>query len=370
MKNYWLPLILAASLMLGACGPKEIAPSGPESAGAPAKAPAGGAKEVNVYMYSEYIAPEMLEKFKKETGITVRLSPYETTEDMLAKMQQAGGTSQYDVVVASDHAIPVMTKLRLLQPVNPAKVPNLKNIASQFSKAPYDPGNQLSVPYQWGTMGIMYRKDKAPNLEASWSVFFDPAKQPGPFVLIDSMRDMFAVALLSGGKSLPPNSKDPAELKHAGEAILSAKKSAKCLGFEGGVGGKNKVVSGQAVMAIVYNGDAVRAMSEDKNVAFIIPKEGTEVWVDAMTIPAQAPNPEAAHQFINFILDPQNGAALSNFNQYATPNSAAMPFIKPEDGHNPAIYPPAEQIAKMQYLEDIGDATRMYDEVWTTVKSR
>lgn len=366
MKNTWLPLILAASLMLGACGPKETTPSGQAPEGK--KAPAGGGKEVNVYMYSEYIAPELLDKFKKETGITVRLSPYETTEDMLAKMQQAGGTSQYDVVVVSDHAIPVMTKLKLLQPLDQTKIPNMKNVNQMFASPVYDPGNTFSLPYQWGTMGIIYRKDKVPNLEASWAVFFDPAKQPGPFVLIDSLRDMFAAALLSGGKSL--NSKDPAEIKHAGEVILAAKKSPKCLGFEGGVGGKNKVAAGQAVMAIAYNGDAVRAMNEDKNIGFLIPKEGTEVWVDAMTIPSQAPNPEAAHKFINFILDPQNGAALSNFNQYATPNTESFKFIKPEDGQNPAIYPPLEEVKKMKYLEDLGEATRMYDEVWTTVKSR
>lgn len=374
MKSFFPSLLLAASLLLGACGPKGAAPTATSGDAAPttatqaASAPAAGGKEVNVYMYSEYCAPELLEKFKQETGVTVRLSPYETTEEMLAKMQQAGGTSQYDVVVVSDHAIPVMTKLGLLQPIDQGKIPNLKNLDPQFANAPYDKGNKVSVPYQWGTMGIMYRKDKVPQLEPTWGVFFDPAKQPGNYVLIDSMRDMFAAALLLEGKSI--NSKNPAELKRAGELMLAAKKSPKCLGFEGGVGGKNKVAAGQAVMAIVYNGDAVRAMGEDPNIAFVLPKEGTEIWVDAMTIPAQAPNAAAAHQFINFILDPKNGAELSNFNQYATPNAASMPFIKEADRKNPAIYPSQDEIKKMQYLEDIGDATRLYDEVWTTVKSR
>ena len=389
MKTILTSLLLAACLMLGACEQKEPAPEpaqAPETSKAketpkaaePAKsaqttqtqaaAPAAPGKELNVYMYSEYIGPELIERFKKETGLAVRISPYETTEEMMAKMQNAGGTSQYDVVVVSDHAIPVMTRLKLLQPLDAAKLPNLKNIDKQFTTAPYDPGNKFSVPYQWGTMGIMYRKDKIPQLDPSWTIFFDPAKQPGPFVLIDSMRDMLGAALLTAGKSI--STKTPDDLKKAGELVLAAKKSPKCLGFEGGVGGKNKVTAGQAVMAIVYNGDAVRAMDEEKNAAFALPKEGTEIWVDAMTVPAQAPNAAAAYQFINFILEAKAGAELSNFNRYATPNAASMPFITEADRKNPAIYPSAEDMKKMQYLEDVGDATRLYDEVWTTVKSR
>jgi spermidine/putrescine transport system substrate-binding protein len=261
-----------------------------------------------------------------------------------------------------------MVHLNLLQPLNPAQLPNLKNLDKQFANPPYDQENKFSVPYQWGTMGIMYRKDKITQLDPTWMLFFDPARQPGPFVLNDSMRDTIGAALIAQGKSM--NTKTPEDLKHAGELILQAKKSPKCLGFDGGVGGKNKVAAGQAVMAIVYNGDAVRAMDEEKNVGFVLPKEGTEIWDDAMTIPAQAPNPEAAHKFINFILEAKAGAELSNFNRYATPNAASKEFIAEADRKNPAIYPTEEEIKKMQYLEDIGDATRMYDEVWRTVKSR
>ncbi|MCL5611494.1 MAG: spermidine/putrescine ABC transporter substrate-binding protein, partial [Chloroflexi bacterium] len=215
---------------------------------------------------------------------------------------------------------------------------------------------------------IMVRTDKVPALEPSWGVFFDAAKQPGPFVLIDSMRDMMAAALKYKGHSI--NTRSLEELREAGELILAAKKSPKALGFDGGVGGKNKVVAGQAVMAIAYNGDVVRAMDEDKSIAYVLPREGTLIWMDAMVVPSKAPNAAGAHQFINFILEPKAGADLSNFNLYATPNKASLPLIEPKDRQNPAIYPSAEQIATMQYLVDVDKDTRLYDEVWMNVKSR
>jgi spermidine/putrescine transport system substrate-binding protein len=329
---------------------------------------AGKPKQVTVYMYSEYIDPALPKEFEKKTGIKVRIDVYEETEEMMAKLQQAGGVSQYDVVVVSDHAIPVLAKLGLVKPLDHKQIPNLKNISKTFTNPPYDPGSKFSVPYQWGTMGLMYRKDKLGKIDPTWGLFFDPAKQPGPFVLINSMRDMMAAALKYEGRSV--NSRNKEELKAAGNVILQAKKSDKSLGFEGGVGGKNKVLAGNAVLAMVYNGDAVRAMDEDKNVDFVLPKEGTILWVDAMTVTAKSPNPEAAHQFINFILDPKVGAALSDFNRYATPNAASLPLVKKADRRNPAIYPSDEQVKKMEYLQDLGKDSALYDEVWTAVKSR
>ncbi len=325
-------------------------------------------QQVNVYMYSEYIDPEICKAFEKKTGIKVRIDVYEETEEMMAKLQQAGGVSQYDVVVVSDHAIPVLGKLRLIQPLDHGQIPNFKNLSKTFTNAPYDRGNKFSVPYQWGTVGLMYRKDKIAKLDPSWGLFFDPAKQPGPFVLINSMRDMLAAALKYEGHSV--NSRKKEELRSAGKLVLDAKKSEKCLGFEGGVGGKNKVLAGNAVLAIVYNGDAVRALDEDKNVGFALPKEGTVIWVDAMTITAKSSHVRAAHQFINFILDPKIGAMLSDFNRYATPNAASLPLINKDDRKNPAIYPSEAMIKQMEYLADLDKDTPLYDEIWTAVKSR
>lgn len=325
-------------------------------------------KQVNVLMWSEYIDRDMLSDFEEKTGLKVRVDEYETTEEMIAKLQQAGGTKQYDVVVASDHAVPVMAKLGLIQPIDAELVPHRANVMEWFQRPAYDPEGTYSLPYQWGTMGLMYRTDKVPDLRASWATIFEADAQPGPFLLIDSMRDMLAAALKYQGKSV--NSREPDELRAAGELLLAAKKSPRLVGFEPGVGGKHKIVSGDAVLAIVYSGDAIRAMEEDANVAFVLPREGTIIWVDAMTIPAHAPNRAGAHQFINWILEDATGARLSNFNRYATPNQASLPLINQEDRENKTIYPDEELLGTMEYLEDLGKENRLYDEVWTAVKSR
>jgi spermidine/putrescine transport system substrate-binding protein len=331
-----------------------------------AAAQSGG--RLNLYIWSEYIDPEVVKDFEKQTGIEVRISLYESNDEMIAKLQQGGGLGQYDVVVPSNNVLEQMIQLELLQPLDLGKIPNHKNLMDRFRNLRFDPGGKYTLPYQWGTVGLMYRKDKLPGLEPSWGVLFDPAKRRGSFVLIDEARDMLGVALKYSGHSV--NSRSADELRKAGQLVLEAKHSERAVGFEGGVGGKNKVLSDVADVAIVYNGDALRGMDEDERVDFLIPREGSILWLDLLAIPARAPNAEAAHRFIDFLLDPAVGARLSNFNRYATPNQASLPLIAEADRKNSAIYPPEELMQKLEYLEDVGEATRVYDEIWTAVKSR
>jgi spermidine/putrescine transport system substrate-binding protein len=329
-------------------------------------ATAASAAEVRVYMYSEYIDPEIPKQFEKLTGTKVVIDVYEAQEEMLAKLR-AGGASQYDVVVASDVVVQPLIKLHLVRKLDPKLIPNAANVAAMFRDPAFDRGNLYSWPYQWGTVGLMYRKDAVKG-PVSWNLIFDAARQPGPFVLMDEMRSQIGVALKVLGR--PMNSREPADLKSAGDLLLTAKGSSKCLGFSGGVDGKNKVMAGEATVAVVYNGDAVKAMAENQDVAFAVPVEGSIVAVDNLLVCVAAPHPEAAHAFIDYILDAKVGAQLSNFNRYATPNQAALPFIAPADAANPAIYPPADLTRKLSSLEDVGADSRLYDEVWTAVKSR
>lgn len=353
----WLPLALSLTLL--GCPPAED----PGTAG---QGPTGPG-ELNLLIYSEYIPPELLEEFQRRSGAPVRVSLFEGNEEMMQKLQLGGGKSQFDLVVASNQLIKTMGHLGLIQKLDHARLKNLGHLAPRFKDPSYDPGCAWSVPYQWGSVGVLYDAQKLPQLAPTWKVLFE--QPPGSFVLIDEMRDQLGAALISLGHSV--NTTDPAQVKAAGERVLAAKQRPQALGFEGGVGGKNKVLGGAADLAVVWNGDAVRAIEESQGrLAFVIPEEGSIGWVDCMVIPAEAPRPDLAHAFIDFILEPEVGAKLSNFTKYATPNQAALPHVREADRQNPAIYPSEATQAKLEYLVDLGADQRLYDEVWTAVKSR
>jgi len=320
---------------------------------------------LRLFIWSEYIDPAVVLDFEKANQCKVMIDVYDDAESMLSKVQAAGGGT-FDVVVPPDHMVQPMVKLNLLSALRKEALPNLKNIDPRFLKPPFDPENKYTVPYQWGTLGIYARAEKGKTLEPTWGLIFDPKKQPGPFLLIDSMRDTIGAALKFKGHSF--NSTNPAELKEARDLALAAKKRA--VGFEGSVGGKNRVVSKAAHAAIVYSGEGARGMAEDKETTYIIPREGSQIWLDNLVILANAPHKELAGKFLNFCLDPEVAARIANFTQFSTPNLAARPKIQRELLNNPAIYPPAEVMAKLEFLSDLGANLRLYDEVWTQIKAR
>lgn len=326
---------------------------------------AAQANKLNLYIWSEYIDPEIVADFEKRFDCKVTIDLYEDESSMLAKLQ-GGGASLYDVVVPPDQIVPTLIKLKLIAPIRHKNIPNIKNLESRFLNPPYDPGNRYTVPYQWGTVGIYIRKPKDAVIEETWGLFFDPKKQPGPFILIDTSRDTIGAALKYKGYSI--NSTNPKQLKEARDLLLDAKK--RSLGFENGVGGKNKVLAKGAVAALVYNGDAARGVSEDPETYYFVPREGGEIWVDNLAVLAKAPNRDMAEKFLNFILNPEIGARLANFNQYPTPNKAAKSLVNPEDLKNPAIYPPPEVMGKLEFLKELGAKSRLYDEIWTQIKAK
>ena len=187
--------------------------------------------------------------------------------------------------------------------------------------------------------------------------------------LKDGVREMMGIALVYQGYDF--NSTTPGELKAAADLLVATKRTKNCMGFKSGVGGKNDVAAGTAVAAIVCNGDAIQSVTDDPdNLGFVIPREGSEIWLDSMCIPSRAPNPDAAHKWINWILEPEIGAELSNYNQYATPNAAAEAFITPEDLNNPGIYPTPEMLKTLYFTKDLGKDNRIMDEAWTRAKTR
>lgn len=326
---------------------------------------AQGAGTLRLFIWSEYIDPAVVADFEKANDCKVVIDLYEDAESMMAKVQAAGGGT-FDVVAPPDHMVQPMIKLKLLAPLRKEALPNLRNIDPKFLKPPFDPENKFSVPYQWGTVGIFARVEPGKKLEPTWGLLFDAKLQPGPFMLIDSMRDTIGAALKYKGFSY--NTTKPAELKMARDLVVDAKKRA--AGFEGSVGNKNKVMSKAARAGIVYSGEAARGMAEDKETVYLIPKEGSQIWLDNLVILANAPNKPLAEKFLNFVMEESAGARISNFTQFSTPNAAARKHIEPALLNNPAIYPPDDVMAKLEFLSDLGPNLRLYDEVWTQIKSR
>ena len=321
--------------------------------------------KLNVFIWSEYIDPKIVEQFSKEFDCKVTIDLYEDNESMMAKLQ-GGGTSLYDICVPSDYIIPALIKNGLLAPLRKENIPNMKNLDPKFSNREYDPGNKYTAPYQWGTVGLYIRKKPGETIDETWGLIFDPKKSIGSFLMIDDSRAAVGAALKYKGYSL--NTTDKKQMKEARDVLIDAKK--RSLGFEGGVGIKNKVLAKVCKVGMVYNGDAVRGMKEDTETYFFVPREGSEIWLDNMAIPSKAPNRDMAEKFINYILDAKIGAQLSNFNQYATPNLAAREFINPADLKNIAIYPSEEQLKTLEFVKDLGAKTGWYDELWTAIKSK
>jgi spermidine/putrescine transport system substrate-binding protein len=321
--------------------------------------------KLNVFIWSEYLDPAIVADFEKKFDCKVTMDLYEDESAMESKLK-GGGVALYDIVVPPDQTVAGLVKLKLLAPLRLDKIPNLKNLEERFVNPPYDTGNKYTVAFQWGTVGLYVRKAKDKTVEPTWGILFDPAKQVGPFVLMDTSRETLGAALKYKGYSI--NSADPKQLKEARDLVMDAKK--RSLGFENGVGGKNKVVAKGAAAAIVYNGDAVRGMKEDAETVFFVPKEGGEIWVDNLAIPARAPHRDMAEKFINYLLEPETAAKVAKFSQYATPNKAAKALINPDDLKNTAIYPTPEMMEKLEFLKELGRSARLYDEIWTQVKSK
>jgi len=322
---------------------------------------------LQLYTWTDYIDPSIVKDFEKATGIKVRITYYESNEEMQAKLQ-AGGVSQFDLVVPSDFIVPVLINLKLLQPLDKSKLPNLKNLDPKFANPPFDPGNRYTVGYLWGTVGLMYRTNIFKTPPASWNVLFDPGQQRGPFTLMDSPREMLGIGLRYLGLSV--NTTNPAQVKRLIDVMLRAKRSRNFKGFQGGVSATKLLLANQIVAAVVYNQDALRTAEGNPRYGFTIPREGSTLFIDNMAIPAKAPNPQAAHQFINFILDAQIGARLAEYQQSATPNAAAKKLLKPQMLQNPAIWPSEAQMKGLEFILDQGNNNRILDEAWTRVKSR
>lgn len=322
------------------------------------------ASALYVFNYTDYLAPSLVTRFQREYGVKVVVDFYDHTDAMIAKLL-AGGIGQYDVVIAADYAVSVLRRRGLLQPLDHGRLPNLVNLDSAFLDPPFDPGNRYSVGYQWGTSGLGVRTDRVPADRPfdTWRLVFDSTYAVGPFTMLDEPREVIGAALKYLG--LSANTTDSAGLARA-EALLRDQRR-RVLAYASATGGRDLLAAGDALVAHGYSGDIATARTEAPAIRYVLPREGTTLWIDNLVIPVEARSRYTAEVFVNFLLDPGNGAALSNYTRFATPNRAAVPLVDSALTTDPALYPPAEVRARLEILRDLGADARRYDAVWTRV---
>lgn len=320
------------------------------------------AKELRLYNWDRYIDPQVLKDFEREFGVRVIEDKFASNEDLLAKIQASGG---YDVIVPSDYTVQIMIRRGLLAPLDHGNLPNLKNLGSRFRDMAYDPGNRYSVPYLWGTSGLGYSRKHFREPPASWDDVFNPdklKKYKGRVSMLNDMRETIGAALIYKGFS--PNTTDPSELEAAKQALLAQKPYLAKYDSEAY---KESLAAGETVLAHGWSGEILAQRMDNPDVAFVVPREGSFLFVDNLAVPKASKNKYTAELFINYLLRPQVAARNSSYLRYPTPNEAAQALIDP--GLEGATYKPPAGIT-LHSIRDIGEAGRLYERVWTEVKAR
>ena len=322
-------------------------------------------KKVVVYNWGEYIDPEVLTMFEKETGIDVVYEEFETNEILYPKV--SSGAIAYDVVCPSDYMIQRMIENDLLAEINFDNIPNIKNIGQQYmdQSRQFDPENKYSVPYCWGTVGILYNKTMVDEPVDSWSILWDP-KYKDNILMQDSVRDAFGVTLKYLGYSL--NSTDLDELNEAKNLLIEQKPLVQAYVIDQV---RDKMIGNEAALGVIYSGEAIYTQKENPNLEYVIPKEGSNIWIDSWVIPKNAEHKENAEKFINFLCRPD--IALMNFEYitYSTPNETARALIEDDDIRNSEIaFPDLSQYDNLETFQYLGtEADQVYGDLWNKVKS-
>lgn len=321
--------------------------------------------EVIVYNWGEYIDPEVIDQFEEETGIKVVYDEYETNEIMYPKVES--GAVAYDLVCPSDYMIDRMIQNDLLAEINFDNIPNISNINPTYMEQSkeFDPENKYSVPYCWGTVGILYNKTIVDEPIDSWSVLWDE-KYKDNILMQDSVRDAMGITLKYLGYSL--NSTTESELQEAKDLLIQQKPLVQAYVIDQV---RDKMIGEEAAIGVIYSGEAIYTQRENENLEYVIPKEGSNVWIDSWVIPKNAPNKENAEAFINFLC--RDDIALKNFEYitYSTPNDAARELIEDEDIKNSTIaFPEASALEKCETFKYLGeDMDTLYNSLWKEVKS-
>ena len=326
--------------------------------------PAMADTSLNIYNWSEYLPPELITEFTKETNIKVNYSSFESNETMYAKLKMVDGKG-YDLVFPSTYYVSRMGKEGLLAILDHAKITAYSDLDTSILNQSFDPNNQYSIPYMWGSTALGYNSDSIePGLVTSWKDLWRPefAQQ---ILLTDDPRDVFGMALIINGHSV--NSQDPAEIKQAYETLIPLAKNVLLFNSDAP---HIPYIADEVSVGMQWNGTAVRAEKENPAIKFVYPSEGAIFWMDNMVIPAASTNKDAAYAFINFILRPENQARLVTEIGYAAPNLNVLSHLPDEFKNSQVIFPSEEVKNKGQFLEDVGSATAIYQRYWMELKQQ
>lgn len=316
---------------------------------------------LNVYNWGDYIDESIIRDFEKKYNIRVNYDTFSTNEDMYVKIK-AGG-SDYDVLFPSDYMIERMIKEDMLHKLDLTNIPNYQYIEDQFKNLEYDPHNEYSVPYFWGTVGIIYNKTMVDEPITSWRILWDQ-KYRKQILMLDSQRDSIGITLKMLGFDM--NTRDLDELEAAKQALIEQKPLV--LAYVGD-DVKDKMIAGEAALAVVWSGDAVYMKWENPDLEYVIPQEGSNFWVDAMVIPKTSKHKAEAELFINFMCDPEIAYKNADYIGYSSPHLEAKKMLDPELLNDPAAYPEMEELVNCDIFKDLGDFLRVYDRIWTEVKA-
>jgi spermidine/putrescine transport system substrate-binding protein len=351
-------LLLLTALVVAGCSDKQAGVD--STTGSPA---AAQAQKLVIYNWTEYIPADLIRTFTKETGIQVEYATYESNEAMYAKIKLMGGKG-YDIAVPSTFYVDKMRKEGLIQPIQKNLLSNFGNLDPNMMDKAYDPTNQFSVPYLWGSTSIAVNKDEIdPSTINSWADLWKP-EFAGKLMIMDDVRDNFYFGLRVAG--LKNNATDEADIKAAYEKLKTLWPSIKVINSDSP---KTPLIQGNAQIGVIWNGEAYMADQEMGNIGYIYPSEGAVLWVDSFVIPKGAANVENAHKFIDFMLRAESAKAAIEELGYPAPNTAGIALLDEELRNNKMVFPSAEDIARGSFHQDLGEAILLYEKYWELLKA-
>ena len=339
MKSLWIGLILLISILQG-----------------------HAEEELYVYNWAEYMPDAVIQKFQDETGIKIIYSTYDNNETMFAKMKILKGEG-YDIVVPSTYYVQKMIKSGLIQPMDKKKLKNFKNLDPNLLNKPFDPDNQYSIPYLWGSTAIGINTEVIPLGSVSKYADLWKPEYAGRILMTDDLREVFGMALKVLGYSC--NETDPGRLTEASLKLKELFPRVKAFNADSP---KQPFLNKEVDIGLLWNGEAYMASQENPSIFYVYPEEGVMLWVDSLVIPKSAMHVESAHKFIDFLLRPEIAAMISQEIGYASPNKAAMNEMPEEVRNNPTVYPEESLVQRGEFQLDIGDSITLYEKLWEELK--